>query len=81
MVVAPSSTVDLDTADGAQIEIEQRDPGELHGLGGVRTVAEGIAAWNPVFDVTPAELIDAVVTELGVVERPDTAKMRALFGR
>ncbi len=43
MVVAPSSTVDLDTADGAAIEIEQRDPGELHGVGGVRTVAEGIA--------------------------------------
>ena len=80
MVVAPSSTVDLDTADGAQIEIEQRDPGELHGLGGVRTVAEGIAAWNPVFDVTPGSLIDAIVTEKGVVERPDAARMRVLFG-
>ena len=79
MVVAPSSTVDLDTPDGAAIEIEQRDPGELHGVGGVRTVAEGIAAWNPVFDVTPAALIDAIVTEKGVVEQPDTAKMRALF--
>ena len=80
MVVAPSSTVDLETPDGAAIEIEQRDPGELHGVGGVRTVAEGIAAWNPVFDVTPAALIDAIVTEKGVVEQPDTAKMRALFG-
>ena len=80
MVAAPSSTVDLDTADGEAIEIEQRDPGELHGVGGVRTVAEGIAAWNPVFDVTPGSLIDAIVTEKGVVERPDAAKMRALFG-
>ncbi len=53
MVVAPSSTVDMDTVDGSQIEIEQRDPGELYG-GGTRTVAEGIAAWNPVFDVTRA---------------------------
>jgi len=79
MVVAPSSTVDLDTAAGEAIEIEQRDPGELHGLGGVRTVAEGIAAWNPVFDVTPASLIDAIVTERGVVEHPDPARMRALF--
>ena len=79
MVVAPSSTVDLDTASGEAIEIEQRDPGELHGVGGVRTVAEGIAAWNPVFDVTPAELIDAIVTERGVVERPVEAGMRALF--
>ncbi|RRN80068.1 S-methyl-5-thioribose-1-phosphate isomerase [Pseudoxanthomonas sp. SGD-10] len=79
MVVAPSSTVDLDTGSGEAIEIEQRDPGELHGVGGVRTVAEGIAAWNPVFDVTPAELIDAIVTERGVVERPAEAGMRALF--
>ncbi|MBN6101328.1 S-methyl-5-thioribose-1-phosphate isomerase [Xanthomonas sp. CFBP 8703] len=80
MVVAPWSTVDMDTADGAQIEIEQRDPGELFGVGGVRTVAEGIAAWNPVFDVTPAELIDAIVTERGVIERPDSERMRAAFG-
>ncbi|MBD9369174.1 S-methyl-5-thioribose-1-phosphate isomerase [Xanthomonas sp. XNM01] len=80
MVVAPSSTVDLDTADGDMIEIEQRDPGELYGVGGSRTVAEGIAAWNPVFDVTPADLIDAIVTEKGVVERPDVAAMRRVFG-
>jgi len=52
----------------------------LFGVGGVRTVADGIAAWNPVFDVTPADLIDAIVTEKGVVERPDAVKMRALFG-
>jgi methylthioribose-1-phosphate isomerase len=80
MVVAPWSTVDMDTADGAQIEIEQRDPGELYGVGGVRTVADGIAAWNPVFDVTPGELIDAIVTERGVIERPDPERMRAAFG-
>ncbi|MBO9874287.1 MULTISPECIES: S-methyl-5-thioribose-1-phosphate isomerase [Xanthomonas] len=80
MVVAPSSTVDMDTADGAQIEIEQRDPGELFGVGGTRTVADGIAAWNPVFDVTPADLIDAIVTERGVIERPDLPRMRAAFG-
>ena len=79
MVVAPSSTVDMATPDGDAIEIEQRDPAELLGVGGVRTVAEGIAAWNPVFDVTPAGLIDAIVTERGVVERPDTANMRTLF--
>ncbi|MET0290487.1 MAG: S-methyl-5-thioribose-1-phosphate isomerase [Pseudoxanthomonas sp.] len=80
MVVAPSSTVDMDTADGDAIEIEERDPGELYGIGGVRTVAEGIKAWNPVFDVTPGALIDAIVTEKGVVERPDLVRMRALFG-
>ena len=79
MVVAPSSTVDMDTASGDLIEIEERDPGELLGVSGSRTVADGIQAWNPVFDVTPADLIDAIVTEKGIVERPDPEKMRALF--
>ncbi|MDI1253236.1 S-methyl-5-thioribose-1-phosphate isomerase [Thermomonas sp.] len=80
MVVASSSTVDMGTPSGDVIEIEERDPGELFGVGGSRTVAEGIAAWNPVFDVTPHELIDAIVTEKGVVERPDEVSMRHLFG-
>ena len=80
MVVAPSSTVDMDTASGEQIEIEERDPGEMFGIGGVRTVAEGIQAWNPVFDVTPAGLIDAIVTERGVIESPTVQSMRAAFG-
>ncbi|MDH7451625.1 S-methyl-5-thioribose-1-phosphate isomerase [Luteimonas composti] len=79
MVVAPSSTVDMDTASGDLIEIEERDPAELYGVGGQRTVAEGVPAWNPVFDVTPASLIDAIVTEKGIVQHPDTASMRALF--
>jgi methylthioribose-1-phosphate isomerase len=79
MVVAPSSTVDMATASGDLIEIEERDPAELHAVGGSRTVAEGIAAWNPVFDVTPHELIDAIVTEQGVIEHPDAARMQAAF--
>ena len=56
-----------------------RDPGELLGVAGSRTVADGIHAWNPVFDVTPAQLIDAIVTEKGVVERPTADSMRAMF--
>lgn len=80
MVVAPSSTVDMDTASGDLIEIEERDPAELLGVGGNRIVADGIQAWNPVFDVTPAALIDAIVTEQGIVEHPDEAAMRAMFG-
>ncbi len=80
MVVAPSSTVDMDTASGDLIEIEERDPGELLGVGGVRTVAEDVRAWNPVFDVTPGGLIDAIVTEKGVIERPTVEKMKAAFG-
>ena len=81
MVVAPASTVDMATASGDLIDIEERDAGELHGIGGTRTVAEGIRAWNPVFDVTPHELIDAIVTERGVIQAPDTASMQAAFGR
>lgn len=80
MVVAPSSTVDMATPNGDAIHIEERDPAELLGIGGTRIVAEGVAAWNPVFDVTPAALIDAIVTEKGVIEQPDEARMRAAFG-
>lgn len=80
MVVAPSSTVDMDTASGDLIEIEERDPAEMLGIGGVRIVADGIHAWNPVFDVTPGDLIDAIVTEKGVIEQPTVEKMRAAFG-
>ena len=42
---------------------------------------EGARAWNPVFDVTPADLIDAIVTERGVIERPNGMVMQAVFGR
>jgi translation initiation factor 2B subunit (eIF-2B alpha/beta/delta family) len=56
------------------------DAGEMRALGGVRIVADGIHAWNPVFDVTPGDLIDAIVTENGVIEQPTVEKMRAAFG-
>lgn len=79
MVVAPSSTVDMATASGDLIEIEERDPSELLGVSGSRTVADGIQAWNPVFDVTPADLIDAIVTEKGIVEHPNAERMKAVF--
>ncbi|WP_313919289.1 S-methyl-5-thioribose-1-phosphate isomerase [Tahibacter sp.] len=79
MVVAPSSTVDMATADGASIEIELREATELLGIAGRRTVIEGAIAWNPVFDVTPASLIDAIVTERGVIEHPDRRAMENLF--
>ena len=81
MVVAPASTVDMATPDGAHIHIEERARRRIAvDFGGARTVAEGVSAFNPVFDVTPAELIDALVTERGVIERPDAAKMAAVFG-
>ena len=80
MVAAPSSTVDMATPSGEAIEIELRDPAELLAVAGQRTVVEGAQAWNPVFDVTPAELIDAIVTERGVIEHPNELAMQAMFG-
>ncbi len=81
MVVAPTSTIDLRTPDGDAIPIETRAEDELLGLGGERIAAAGAAAWNPVFDVTPAALVDAIVTEKGVITAPDAGKLAALMRR
>lgn len=75
MVVAPSSTFDPNTANGASIEIEQRDPTELLSYAGQSVAAPGVQAWNPVFDVTPAALIDVIVSERGVFAPSELAKM------
>jgi methylthioribose-1-phosphate isomerase len=79
MVVAPTSTVDLATPDGSHIPIETRGEAEVLNFGGTQTAPLGFRAWNPAFDVTPAELIDAIVTEKGVVERPTREKMQAMM--
>jgi methylthioribose-1-phosphate isomerase len=68
-VAAPWSTVDLKLVSGAEIPIESRDPNEVHLHGGVRMTPVGVGARNPAFDVTPAELITAIVTERGVFSR------------
>ena len=80
MVVAPSTTVDMATAQGADIEIEQRSATELTHIAGIEVGARAAKVYNPVFDVTPADCIDFLVTEKGVIERPDQAKMAACFG-
>ncbi|GGK45465.1 S-methyl-5-thioribose-1-phosphate isomerase [Nocardia camponoti] len=67
IVVAPESTRDLSMATGAEIVVEQRAAGEVTGFGGVETAPVGTAVFNPAFDVTPADLVTAVVTENGVV--------------
>jgi methylthioribose-1-phosphate isomerase len=79
MVVAPSSTVDMQTADGSAIEIEERSALELTHVQGVEVGAKAASVYNPVFDVTPAHCIDFIVTEKGVIEAPDRAKMTACF--
>jgi methylthioribose-1-phosphate isomerase len=72
-IAAPTSTFDLSIASGQEIPIEQRDPREItHGFGR-QTAPEGIKVYNPAFDVTPAELIAAIIYERGVV-RPVTRK-------
>jgi methylthioribose-1-phosphate isomerase len=75
MVAAPTSTVDLSTASGNEIPIEQRPATEVLSFGGQKIAAEGAEAWNPVFDVTPAELVDYIVTEKGVVAAPNRQKI------
>ena len=75
MVVAPTSTVDLNTASGADIPIENRSSDEVLCYAGQATAPAGAGAWNPAFDITPAVLIDAIVTEKGVVLAPDKAKI------
>ena len=67
-VAAPTSTFDLRLAGGDQIPIEQRDPREItHGFGR-QTAPEGIAVYNPAFDVTPARLIHGIICERGVIQ-------------
>jgi methylthioribose-1-phosphate isomerase len=80
VVAAPSSTVDLATATGDQIVIEERDPTEVTTYAGRRTTPDGAVGYNPAFDVTPHDLISAVVTEHGVVE-PATAPHPQLLAR
>jgi methylthioribose-1-phosphate isomerase len=69
-VAAPWSTIDLEMESGAEIPIETRDLDEVHLHGGVRMTPIGVGARNPAFDVTPAELVTAIITERGVF-RPD----------
>jgi len=76
-VAAPMSTVDLSLGSGAEIPIEERPPEEVRCFAGVATAPAEAQVWNPAFDVTPAELITAIVTENGVL-RP--SYQRALCG-
>jgi len=78
-VACPLSTIDLAVASGADIPIEERGAEEVTGYGGVRWAPEGVAARNPVFDVTPAALVTALITEKGVIQAPNREKLRKLF--
>ncbi len=69
-VAAPCSTIDPTIPSGQAIVIEERAAAEVRGVGGRQTAPDASPVWNPAFDVTPAELITAIVTERGVVRPP-----------
>lgn len=79
-VAAPSSTFDLSLETGAGIPIEQRSAEEITAGFGRRTVPAGVNVYNPAFDVTPAELIYALITERGVIRNPNRESVMAHLG-
>lgn len=78
-VAAPLSTFDRGIPDGSGIPIEERSGDEIVGYGAQRWAPEGVATRHPAFDITPAALITALITEKGVLERPDTQRISGLF--
>src|SRR5205085_6430513 len=79
-VAAPSTTFDLSIASGDQIPIEQRSRDEItHGFGR-QTAPDGIDVYNPAFDVTPARLIRAIITERGLIEPVSRQTVEARLG-
>ncbi len=79
-VAAPLSTLDPSLPTGADIPIEERGADEVRRCGGAPTAPAGVSAWNPAFDVTPAGLITAIVTEAGVARPPFTETLGELLG-
>ena len=78
VVVAPVSTVDFDTPDGASITVEFRAAAEVTNVGSRPVAPAGTQAYNPAFDVTPPSLITAIVTELGVIQPVTAGNLRVL---
>ncbi|MEW5866092.1 MAG: S-methyl-5-thioribose-1-phosphate isomerase [Bacillota bacterium] len=80
-VAAPTSTLDLSLASGAQIPIEERDPKEVVEILGQRIAPAGVAVFNPAFDVTPSRYVTAIITERGVVYPPYSDSLKALLAQ
>ena len=79
-VVAPLSTLDPECPDGAAIPIEERDASEVTHPLGVPATPENVRVFNPAFDVTPAELVSALICERGVVRSPSITSLNELLG-
>ena len=78
-VACPLSTIDMSIPNGAAIPIEERAADEVLGHAGVQWAATGVKVRNPAFDITPAELVTALITEKGVVRRPNEVALNELF--
>lgn len=78
-VACPLSTIDRELPDGASIPIEERAEDEVTGFRDCQWAAPGVLVRNPAFDVTPAELVTALITEAGIVNRPDRDRINGLF--
>ena len=79
-VAAPVSTLDMSLASGDLIPIEQRDPSEVTGIGGVRVAPENVGVENPAFDITPNTYVTAIITERGVARAPYAESLRRITG-
>ena len=78
-VAAPLSTIDLNTADGDGIPIEERSPREVTHVGGSQLSPEGALVWNPAFDVTPHRFIAGIITERGIFRPPYIESLKRAF--
>jgi methylthioribose-1-phosphate isomerase len=79
-IAAPSSTFDLSLPDGSHIPIEQREATEVTQFGESKIAPDGVGVYNAAFDVTEAADITAIITERGVIERPNSAKVAEHLG-
>ncbi|MCD6413862.1 MAG: S-methyl-5-thioribose-1-phosphate isomerase [Elusimicrobia bacterium] len=79
-VAAPYSTIDFGIKSGKKIVIEERNQDEVLKINGKPIAVAGTKAFNPAFDVTPAKLISAIITERGFIKNPDRKKMEQLYG-
>ncbi len=80
-VAAPVSTIDPGSQTGASIRIEERDAREVTHVAGIRVAAEGVSVYAPAFDVTPNELISAIVTDAGILRAPYAAGIARVTGK
>ncbi|MFQ5793488.1 MAG: S-methyl-5-thioribose-1-phosphate isomerase [Candidatus Bipolaricaulia bacterium] len=80
-IAAPTSTIDPSVADGTEIPIEERDPGEITRFQGIQIAPQGALAKNPAFDVTPAPLITGIITEKGILEPPFEESIARVKGK